>query len=89
MARADPEPGRTAAPPPSPTLPVPAGPQPIPREVYEAARVDGAGAVQRFWRVTLPLVTPAPLVAVLSRTPDVLRTVDLPTVLIGIDERSV
>ena len=30
----------------------------IPRELYEAAEVDGAGAVRRFWHITLPLVTP-------------------------------
>lgn len=33
--------------------------QPIPDEVYEAARVDGASAWQRTWRITLPLVKPA------------------------------
>ncbi len=31
----------------------------VPRVLYEAAEVDGAGAWQRFWRVTLPLITPA------------------------------
>lgn len=30
----------------------------IPRELYEAAHVDGANGVQQFWRVTLPLLTP-------------------------------
>jgi multiple sugar transport system permease protein len=35
-----------------------AGLQGIPQDVYEAARVDGASAWQRFWRITLPLVTP-------------------------------
>lgn len=36
-----------------------AGLQAIPRELYEAAAVDGAGAWQRFRRVTLPLLAPA------------------------------
>jgi multiple sugar transport system permease protein len=36
-----------------------AGLQAIPRDLHEAAIVDGAGAWQRFWRVTLPLLTPA------------------------------
>jgi multiple sugar transport system permease protein len=35
-----------------------AGLQAIPEELYEAAKVDGANAWQRFWRVTLPLLSP-------------------------------
>jgi len=35
-----------------------AGLRQIPRELYEAAEVDGAGPLRRFWRVTLPLLTP-------------------------------
>ncbi|MFI0349336.1 carbohydrate ABC transporter permease [Actinomadura sp. 9N407] len=66
-----------------------AGLQLIPRDVYEAARVDGASAVQQFWRITLPLVKPALLVAVLFRMLDVLRMFDLPAVLIGVNKRSV
>ncbi|TDD76121.1 carbohydrate ABC transporter permease [Actinomadura rubrisoli] len=66
-----------------------AGLQMIPRDVHEAARVDGAGAVQRFWWITLPLVKPALLVAVLFRMLDVLRMFDLPAVLIGVNQRSV
>ncbi|MGH3877310.1 MAG: carbohydrate ABC transporter permease [Actinophytocola sp.] len=66
-----------------------AGLQIIPTEVYEAARVDGANAWVRFWRVTLPLVKPALLVAVLFRVMDVLRIFDLPYVLIGERKESV
>ncbi|WP_218005894.1 carbohydrate ABC transporter permease [Actinomadura hibisca] len=66
-----------------------AGLQMIPREVNEAARVDGASALQRFWWITLPLVKPALLVAVLFRMMDVLRMFDLPAVLIGVNQRSV
>jgi ABC-type sugar transport system permease subunit len=58
-----------------------AGLQIIPAEVYEAAKVDGANAWQRFTRVTLPLVKPALLVAILFRTLDVLRIYDLPAIL--------
>ncbi len=65
-----------------------AGLQLIPREVYEAARVDGAGAWQQFWRITLPLVKPVLLVAVLFRMLDVLRMFDLPFVLIGAHKQS-
>ncbi|MGW5411557.1 carbohydrate ABC transporter permease [Actinomadura geliboluensis] len=66
-----------------------AGLQMIPRDVYEAARVDGAGPVQQFFRITLPLVKPALLVAVLFRMLDVLRMFDLPAVLIGVNQKSV
>lgn len=66
-----------------------AGLQVIPREVNEAARVDGAGAWQAFWRITLPMVKPVLLVAVLFRLLDVLRMFDLPFVLIGAHKDSV
>ncbi len=58
-----------------------AGLQVIPAELHEAAKVDGAGAWQRFRRITLPLVRPALLVAVLFRVLDVLRIYDLPAIL--------
>ncbi|MFE6863363.1 carbohydrate ABC transporter permease [Nocardia sp. NPDC057668] len=58
-----------------------AGLQVIPNDVYEAARVDGASAWQRFVHITLPLLKPALLVAVLFRTMDALRMYDLPAIL--------
>ena len=58
-----------------------AGLQVIPDDVYEAAKVDGANAWQRFTRITLPLLMPAILVALLFRTLDALRIFDLPAVL--------
>jgi len=58
-----------------------AGLQVIPSEVYEAAKVDGATAWQRFRRITLPLLMPALLVALIFRTLDALRAYDLPKVL--------
>ncbi|WP_018023436.1 carbohydrate ABC transporter permease [Corynebacterium ulceribovis] len=60
-----------------------AGLQMIPKGVYEAARVDGANAWQRFTRITLPLVRPALMVAVLFRTLDALRMYDLPVIMIS------
>jgi multiple sugar transport system permease protein len=45
-------------------------------QLYEAARVDGANAVQRFVRITLPLMKPAILVALLFRTLDAFRVFD-------------
>ena len=44
--------------------------------LYEAAKVDGANAVQRFVRITLPLMKPAILVALLFRTLDSFRVFD-------------
>ena len=52
-----------------------AGLQVIPGEIYEAAKVDGATAWQRFRRITLPLLMPALLVALIFRTLDALRIV--------------
>jgi multiple sugar transport system permease protein len=60
-----------------------AGLQIIPEDVYEAAKVDGATRWQRFTRITLPLVKPALMVAVLFRVLDVLRIFDLPYILTG------
>lgn len=60
-----------------------AGLQMIPKDVYEAARVDGATRWQQFTRITLPLVRPALMVAVLFRTLDALRMYDLPVIMIS------
>ncbi len=48
----------------------------IDSQLYEAAKVDGANAVQRFFRITLPLMKPAILVALLFRTLDAFRVFD-------------
>lgn len=66
-----------------------AGLQTIPDEVYEAAKVDGAKALQTFRMITLPLVRPALLVAVLFRLLDTLRIFDLPFGLVGPHKNSV
>lgn len=54
-----------------------AGLQVIPLDVYEAARVDGATKWQQFTRVTMPLLKPAIMVALLFRTLDAWRVYDL------------
>ncbi len=51
--------------------------------LYEAARVDGATAWQRFWRITLPLMKPAILVALLFRTLDAFRVFDSIFIMTG------
>jgi len=66
-----------------------AGLQTIPDEVYEAAKVDGAKAWSAFVHITMPLVKPALLVAVLFRILDTLRIFDLPFVLVGPHKPSV
>jgi ABC-type sugar transport system permease subunit len=60
-----------------------AGLQTIPAEVYEAAKVDGASTWQQFVRITLPMVKPTLVVAVLFRTLDTLRMFDLPYGMVG------
>ncbi len=54
-----------------------AGLQVIPDDVYDAARIDGASLWQRFWHITLPLLRPALLLALLFRTMDAFRVFDL------------
>ncbi len=54
-----------------------AGLQTIPDELYEAARVDGANAFQRFRHITLPLLKPSILLALIFRTMDAFRVFDL------------
>ena len=66
-----------------------AGMQVIPEEVYEAARIDGAGWWRQLGSITLPLVKPTLLVAVLFRLLDALRMFDLPFVMIGPGKQSV
>ena len=58
-----------------------AGLQTVPKELYEAAKVDGAGPVKAFFLITLPLIKPAITVAVVFRVLDALRIFDLVYVL--------
>ncbi|NEE02336.1 carbohydrate ABC transporter permease [Phytoactinopolyspora halotolerans] len=60
-----------------------AGLQTIPGDMYESGVVDGAGPFQRLWYITLPLLRPAILVALLFRTVEALRVYDLPQVMTG------
>lgn len=54
-----------------------AGLQAIPRELYEAATIDGYSGWKQFWAITLPLVKPTVMVALIFRTLDALRVFDL------------
>lgn len=60
-----------------------AGLQVIPTDVYEAATVDGANKIQQFFSITLPLLRPALLVALVFRTLDALRVFDVFYVMFG------
>jgi multiple sugar transport system permease protein len=55
-----------------------AGLQTIPRSLYEAAEIDGASRWQQFWEVTLPLLRPAIVVALIFRTITAIQTFDIP-----------
>jgi multiple sugar transport system permease protein len=55
-----------------------AGLQTIPRSLYEAAEVDGAGRLRQFFEITLPLLKPAIVVALIFRTITALQTFDIP-----------
>jgi trehalose/maltose transport system permease protein len=60
-----------------------AGLQMIPRDMYEAAKIDGIHPVKVFFKVTLPLLKPALLVAIIFRALDALRIFDLIYVMTG------
>jgi multiple sugar transport system permease protein len=55
-----------------------AGLQMIPRSLYEAAEVDGATRWQQFWQITIPMLTPSIVVALIFRTITALQTFDIP-----------
>jgi multiple sugar transport system permease protein len=55
----------------------------IPRELYDAAQIDGASSAQIFFRVTLPALRPALAVALIFRTLDAFRVFDAVYVLTG------
>jgi multiple sugar transport system permease protein len=55
-----------------------AGLQTIPRSLYEAAEIDGASRLQQFWEITLPMLRPAIVVALIFRTITSIQTFDIP-----------
>lgn len=60
-----------------------AGLQVIDSGLYEAASIDGSGKVNTFFRITLPLMKPSIMVALLFRTLDAFRVFDLLSILTG------
>jgi len=57
--------------------------QTIPEEMYEAARVDGAAAWQRFWRITLPLIRNTLLITTIMLSLHYFNMITLPLILTG------
>jgi len=55
----------------------------LPKEVFEAAKIDGASSWQIFVRVTLPLLEPLILIVLIFRTLDVIKTFDTIFILTG------
>ncbi len=55
-----------------------AGLQMIPKTLYEAAEVDGASKWQQFWQITIPMLMPSIIVALIFRTITALQTFDIP-----------
>jgi ABC-type sugar transport system permease subunit len=58
-----------------------AGLQMIPRTLYEAAEVDGASKWQQFWQITIPMLMPSIIVALIFRTITALQTFDIPVTM--------
>jgi trehalose/maltose transport system permease protein len=61
----------------------------LPKDCYEAAQVDGVHPLKVFFKVTLPLVKPAVMVAVIFRLLDALRVFDVIYVLTGSTENTI
>lgn len=60
-----------------------AGLQTVPHDIQQQAQTDGAGIFQRFFRITVPLIQPIIIVAILFRTIDAVRVFDLIYIITG------
>lgn len=60
-----------------------AGLSALPSEPYEAAQIDGASGFQMFWYLTLPMLRPTLMVALMFRSIDALKTFDIIYVITG------
>jgi multiple sugar transport system permease protein len=59
------------------------GLQTVPEDLYKQARIDGTNMAQRFFKITLPIIKPIVIVALLFRTIDAVRVFDLIYVITG------
>ncbi|PNR92520.1 carbohydrate ABC transporter permease [Petrotoga sp. 9PWA.NaAc.5.4] len=55
----------------------------IPRELYEAATLDGANAWQKFWRITFPFISPVTLYYLITSSIQALQFFDMPNIMTG------
>jgi len=60
-----------------------AGLSTIPKELYESAKVDGAGAWRSFWKITFPMIKPVLLILTITKTIWAIQTFDLVYILTG------
>ncbi len=60
-----------------------AGLSAVPKHLYEAAAIDRAGRLYTFFRITLPLVAPILLIAIIFRTMEAFKTFDLAYIMTG------
>jgi len=60
-----------------------AGIEAIPQELYESAKIDGAGRWKEFWKITLPLLRPSITIVLVIRGIDAFRIFELPLILVG------
>ncbi len=72
-----------------PTIILYAGLQEIPQDIYEAATLDGAGPISRFFRITLPLLTPSLFFVIITTTIGTLKLFDIVYVLLPPVDHSV
>ena len=63
-----------------------AGLSAVPQHLYEAAAIDRAGSFYTFFRITLPLVAPLLLIALIFRTMEAFKTFDLAFIMSGLGE---
>ena len=63
-----------------------AGLSAVPQHLYEAAAIDRAGKLYTFFRITLPLVAPLLLIALIFRTMEAFKTFDLAFIMSGLTE---
>lgn len=60
-----------------------AGLQAVPKEIYEASRIDGAGAIRLFWNITIPMISPILFLQLITQMIAALQAFNQPQILTG------
>lgn len=63
--------------------------QGVPGELYEAARIDGAGRFQQFWKITVPMIMPTIIITTMLRIIWTANYMDLVFVMTGGEARAI